>query len=126
VQKALENVYFHDTFSTRIGFEWLAAERRHTTWRLRGGYAYEPSPAPEQRGETNFVDNDKHTFSAGLGVQVRDVSKILLRPFDLDFYFAATWLPEREHSKLSPVDPVGDYVSRGYVLAGGMATKWRF
>jgi long-chain fatty acid transport protein len=125
-QKDLENTYFHDTFNARLGVEFTAAVRPHATWKLRAGYAYEPTPAPEQRGETNFVDNDKHTFSAGLGISVHDVSKILVRPFDLDFYFAGTWLPDREHSKLSPIDPVGDYVSSGYVLAGGMSTKWRF
>lgn len=122
----LPGAHFHDIFVPRLGVEVLAARGRHTEWRVRAGYAYEPSPAPEQRGETNFVDNDKHTFSLGGGVQIRRVTEILPRPFDLDLYLAATVLPDRAHRKLSPVDPIGDYVSDGVVLAGGVCSRWHF
>ena len=122
----LEKAYFHDTFVPRVGVEIAASRSRHAVLLLRGGYAYESSPAPEQRGETNFVDNDKHTVSGGIGVEVLGLGKTLPRPFDIDLYVGASFLPERHHRKLSLLDPVGDYASRGSVLSGGLATRWRF
>jgi long-chain fatty acid transport protein len=122
VQVDLEPAYFHDTFVPRLGVEWQAVDGLF----LRGGYAFEPSPAPEQRGETNFVDNDKHTLSAGIGLTVPGLGVVVPRPFDIDFFLAAGILPERQHRKLSPIDGVGDYASSGTVLSGGLATRWRF
>jgi len=122
----LPEPHFHDILVPRLGVELEVARGPHTTWRLRGGYAWEPSPAPEQQEETNFVDNDKHTFSLGAGLEVARLTEILPRPFDLDAYVALTLMPARAHAKLSPVDPVGDYVSRGHVLAGGFLSRWHF
>ncbi len=63
-QEALD---FSDTFSPRIG-----AEGRVDlgAWRLtpRLGYAFEPSPAPDQVGRHNFLDGDRHVTSVGLGL----------------------------------------------------------
>jgi hypothetical protein len=122
----LEPAYFHDIVSPRLGVEVIAAAAKSATWLVRAGYAYEPSPAPEQRGETNLVDNDKHTLSLGLGLTLPRLGAIVPRPLDIDLYFAGTLLPEREHRKLSLIDPIGDYESKGYVLSGGVATRWRF
>lgn len=122
----IPGAYFHDIVVPRIGVEVYAGHTRHSTWYARGGYAYEPSPAPEQRGESNLIDNDKHTISLGLGAQFRRLTEIVPKPFDVDLYGAATILEDRAHRKLSPIDPVGDYVSRGYVLEIGIATRWRF
>jgi long-chain fatty acid transport protein len=122
----LEKAYYHDIVIPRLGVEVLAYKGPKLSLLARGGYSWEPSPAPEQRGETNFVDNDKHTLSAGLGLEVAGLGSIVPLPFDIDLYVAATLLPERTHRKLSPVDPVGDYASKGSVLGGGIATRWRF
>jgi hypothetical protein len=125
-QPPLPGAYLHDVITPRLGVEWLAARTARTTWHARAGYAYEPSPVPEQRFETNFVDNDKHTVSLGLGVAIARLTDVLPLPFDLDVYTAATFLPERDHRKYSPVDPVGDYVSKGFVLQLGLGTRWHF
>jgi hypothetical protein len=122
----LPEAFFHDVIVPRIGVEYTAGNDRHTLFQVRAGYAYEPSPAPEQIGETNFVDNDKHTFSAGLGLSIARVTEILPRPVDFDLYLAATFLPDREHHKLSPTDAIGDYVSSGFVFAWGLASRWHF
>jgi long-chain fatty acid transport protein len=117
---------FHDVFVPRVGLEWRAARTRHTTWDARAGYAYEPTPVPEQRYESNFVDNDKHTFSVGLGVAIAGVTDVLPLPFDVDLYAATTFLPERAHRKIAVDDPIGDYVSKGTVLQVGLGTRWHF
>lgn len=122
----LPGSFFHDIFVPRLGAEVLVARGAHTTWRARGGYAYEPSPVPEQQGETNFIDNDKHTFTLGAGVEVAKVSSILLEPFFVDVSAGMTVLPAREHRKIRAADPVGDIEARGVVWQLAISTRWQF
>lgn len=117
---------FHDIIIPRIGIEYRIRESASTKLEGRAGYSYEPSPAPEQIGLTNFVDNDKDTGSVGLGLSFRPWPTVLLQPLSLDASFALTRLRSRDHKKLSPVDPVGDYQSNGNVWQFGMTTKVRF
>jgi len=117
---------FHDIVIPRLGVEWTAASGPRRTWELRAGYAYEPSPVPEQVGETNFIDSDKHTVSLGAGLTLRDFSTILRLPASFDAYLAWTQLEPRSTHKLSPVDPVGDYRATGRVVQAGLSTRWRF
>jgi long-chain fatty acid transport protein len=117
---------FHDIVIPRIGVEWRAFERPKINLDARFGYSYEPTPVPEQIGESNFVDNDKHTFSLGLGLEFPRLQPILQQPLMLDAHFGLTYLPERETHKMSPIDPVGDYVSDGYVVQIGLTLRTRF
>ncbi len=81
---------FDDTFVWRAGAE-LELEAGDFTLLPRAGYAYEPTPVPEQRGFHNFLDADRHVASAGLGLRTG--------PFRLDL--AAQWhhLADRTHTK---------------------------
>lgn len=117
---------FHDLFIPRMGAEWRAWQNAAVGVDLRGGYAFEASPAPEQVGESNLVDNDKHTFSTGAGVEVKALGGILSRPLGIDVHLALTYLPGRAHRKLDPLDPVGDYVSGGVVVQLGCMLRSRF
>ncbi len=124
---ALPRPHYHDTIVPRLGVEHLAWTRGDgKTVHVRGGYVYEPSPVPEQFGATNFIDNDRHIFSTGVGLQWPHLGALIPRPFGLDAFVALTVLDGRDHAKLSPVDPVGDYRSDGWVLAAGMTSRWRF
>lgn len=122
----LPEPYYHDIVVPRLGVEHLAWVTSGRALRVRGGYSYEPSPAPEQIGETNFIDNDKHTVTAGAGLQLAHFGEIILRPLDLDAYLGVTLMPGRDHHKLSPVDPIGDYHAGGHVLTAGLTSRWRF
>lgn len=122
----LPDPHFADVLVPRVGFELLAADSFDRDVVVRGGYVYEPSPAPEQIGETNFVDNDKHTLSAGAGVTLRTLGSVFTRPVSFDAYLAATFLEPRSNGKLSPIDPVGDYRSTGRVWQAGVGSRWRF
>jgi long-chain fatty acid transport protein len=117
---------FHDIVIPRIGIEWRAREAPRLSVDVRGGYSYEPTPVPSQVGESNLVDCDKHTFSLGLGLEFGKLDPILSEPLSLDAHFSATYLPTRVTTKLSPVDPVGDYTAGGTVLQIGLMLRTRF
>lgn len=78
---------FHDTVSPRVAAEWTT-ELDRATVQLRGGYAYEPTPAPvaSERlvldysgtpigdGSTapvRYVDSDRHLLAIGFGMEHR-------------------------------------------------------
>ena len=117
---------FHDIVIPRAGIEWRAWEWSKVAIDLRGGYSYEPTPVPEQSGESNFADSDKHTFSVGAGVELRNLTAILPRPLTIDAHFAATYLPPRENLKIDALDPVGDFVADGVIVQIGIMLRSRF
>ena len=117
---------FHDTLVVRTGVELGVMQRRRMSMVVRGGYAFEPTPVPEQSGETNFVDCDKHTIAAGAGLRLWGLTAVLPRPFDIDLHLAATILPERLTRKWSPVDTTGDYRAGGVLWQAGLMTRLEF
>lgn len=116
---------FHDILIPRLGVEGRVWERGKYALDLRGGYGYEPSPAPPQKDEQNLVDNDKHTFSIGVGFTARPLA-VLLDGVSIDAHFALTYLPDRAHDKLSSTDRFGDYVSDGVIPQLGLTLRTRF
>lgn len=107
---------FHDIFIARLGAEGAVFQDAVAQVKLRGGYFYEPSPAPDQPAQTNYVDMDKHAFSLGLGIELTDASGVLPKPASIDVSGMALWLPERSYLKDDPADPIGDYRADGLVL----------
>jgi long-chain fatty acid transport protein len=122
----LPRPHYADIATPRVAADYTLLRAPRHRLDLRGGYAYEPSPVPEQVGSSNFIDNDKHTASLGAGLTLADLTEILPRPLRLDAFFALTYLSPREHHKLSPVDPVGDYRASGKVLQAGISSTWHF
>ncbi len=91
---------FHDTVSARIGAEYRLVSDGAADWALRAGYAFEPSPAPEQSGETNLLDNDRHVVSGGLGLAIKEaLGSRLPHPLRVDAYVQAQVLLSRTHVK---------------------------
>ena len=119
---------FHDIVIPRIGGEYRAYDGRRLAVDMRGGYSYEPTPVPEQIGESSLADSDKHTFSIGIGLTLRRLQPILLlpEPISIDAHFAVTYLPDRDNRKEDPLDPTGDFVAGGTVVQAGlmMRTRW--
>jgi long-chain fatty acid transport protein len=118
--------YFHDIVIPRIGGEWRALQRNRIQLDLRAGYSYEPTPAPEQIFDSSFADCDKHTFSAGLGIDLPRLQPILALPLSIDFHFALTILPPRANHKVDPLDRTGDFVAGGTVPQLGVMLRSRF
>lgn len=120
---------FHDILIPAAGVEWRALAglfRQRLDLDLRAGYRYEPSPVPEQSGDTSLGDADKHTFSLGAGVTLSRLTQILPRPLSLDLFAALTFLPERRFLKSDPRSPVGDFTVGGVVPYFGLQSRWRF
>lgn len=117
---------FSDTLVPRVGLEWLASSTEDRDWLVRAGYIYEPTPVPEQFGETNFIDNDRHTVSLGGGLTLRHIGEVIRLPASFDAYVAVTMLESRTTHKLSAADPIGDYEASGHVVQAGLGSRWRF
>jgi long-chain fatty acid transport protein len=118
--------YFHDIVIPHLGVEARVLERPSLALDVRGGYSYEPTPVPEQIYDSNLADTDKHTFSAGLGLELPRLQPLLALPLDLDFHVALTVLPTRTNRKLDPLDAVGDFLAGGVVPQVGVMLRSRF
>jgi long-chain fatty acid transport protein len=123
---AVPDPNLHDTFVTALGAEGVPLTTAHVDLRVRLGYAYRPTPVPPQGGEMNFVDSDAHIVSAGLGLDLKGLLKIVDRPLSLDAFFQAHLLEPRTFTKNRLWDPVGDYTATGEVYQGGAALTVRF
>jgi len=70
-------IQFHDTVTVSSGVE-IDLPRGVA---LRGGLAFEPSPIPEQTGETNYLGGNALTLALGAGFDFRALAKL---PFAID------------------------------------------
>jgi long-chain fatty acid transport protein len=116
-------ISIHDTFVPHVGVEWRALTR--PTWEgfVRGGYEYDRSPIGAQTGATNYVDRDRHAFSAGLGVRLLAPGKVLPGDVRFDVHGQLSVLPTETTTKTDPSDLVGDYTAGGHIWnVGLMAT----
>ena len=116
---------FADILVPRLGAEYVMPWRKNLI-ALRAGYAYEPSPAPAQTGDSNFIDNNKHIASVGGGLELPGLGTIVPLPVAFDAFVQFTVLESRMHVKTSPVDEIGDFRSSGTVWAAGLTSRWKF
>jgi long-chain fatty acid transport protein len=94
---------------------------------LRLGYWYEASPVPDQGGETNLIDADRHTWTAGLGLGLnRPFGDVLDGSLRLHVHGLFSWLPERTVEKTSAADFVGDYRADGMIVGVGSNVEASF
>ncbi|RLB57646.1 MAG: hypothetical protein DRI90_17760, partial [Deltaproteobacteria bacterium] len=125
---------FKDRFVPRVGVEYVAgsfgsprkvhgAERALVQLPVRLGYAYEPSPVPDQVGISNLIDSDRHTLTVGAGITLNRLIEELPGAIHLDFHGAFTLLPARTVLKDNPADFMGDYSASGSVFGGGGSLK---
>ncbi|MBI2569860.1 MAG: outer membrane protein transport protein [Candidatus Schekmanbacteria bacterium] len=113
---------FDDTIVPRLGLEWSLFEAT----RVRAGYRFEKSPAPEQSGELNLVDNDKHVVALGGSVDLGGDGSFLQGIATIGAFAEYELLTDRTHTKSSADDPVGSYTSGGNVFQWGLDLVLRF
>jgi long-chain fatty acid transport protein len=118
--------FFHDIVIPRVATEWRARDSRRLGIDVRFGYSYEPTPVPEQIFDSNLADSDKHTFSTGIGLELRKLDPILAHPLTLDAHLAVTYLPDRANHKLDPLDKVGDFTAGGAIVSFGLGMRLKF
>jgi len=116
---ALLDPQFEDRVVPRIGVEYEVGATRDLALPIRVGYAFEKSPVPEQTGQSNLVDNDRHVMAFGSGLVWQDPADFI--PGELRFDFVGQWtrLPTRVTLKDNPADYVGDYRAGGDIFAVG-------
>jgi long-chain fatty acid transport protein len=87
----------------------------------RFGYELAVSPVDEQTGFTNYIDRDRHSFSAGFGARIsgRALANIV-RELSLDVHGQLSTLVERTTQKVDPSDFVGDFSAGGSIINVGM------
>lgn len=117
---------FKDILIVRVGGELQLLRTEHVQLLGRAGYVWEPTPAPDQPGVTNYVDMDKHAASLGLGVTFEGVTSIFPGPIGLDLTGQALYLRPRTYLKDDPADPIGDYQARGQVLSASLMSRFLF
>ncbi|MGZ3422088.1 MAG: OmpP1/FadL family transporter [Polyangiales bacterium] len=111
---------FQDRLVPRVGVEWrIPLSKNGHVFSMRGGYFFERSPAPAQTGDTNFVDSDRHAFSAGMGIRLHDLVDEIPGDVRFDTHVQYSFLPDRDHAKTSPTSLVGDYRAGGHIWSVG-------
>lgn len=117
-----EDPKFNPVVAPRVGAEHIM-DFDSVQLGIRGGYAFEPTPAPEQTGRINRFDNHRSVLSLGWGMALEEPFG-----FALDGFFQAQLLHPRTHDKRvadgAPVDGTVD--TGGTILGGGAAATVKF
>jgi long-chain fatty acid transport protein len=92
---------FHDTVELHVAAALGLDLTRAAKAELRAGYAFVPSPVPDQAGPDNLLDNARHRFGVGYGVTLSDP----LPPLGLDAAFTLDELVPRTSRKSADVAP---------------------
>ncbi len=111
---------FVDTINLRAGLEGKLLDGLLL---VRAGYAWRPTPVPDQTSGTNIVDNSAHVVAAGAGV-VFDLPFVAQKPFQLNASYQAQILQPRSTEKASSRDPVGSWESSGVVHNVGLDLRY--
>lgn len=101
-------VGFRDTLTLKAGAEY---KMWGDALAIRVGYAFRPSPVPDQTSGTNIIDADAQTWSGGLAAQLP--VPMLAHPLGVEFAWQTQLLSTRTARKENPSDPVGDWRAKG-------------
>jgi long-chain fatty acid transport protein len=116
----------HDVVVPRLGVEWRAIARPGWEGFVRGGYEYAKSPIGAQTGSTNYVDRDRHSVSAGLGLRLVAPGALLPGDVRFDAHAQLSVLPTSTTAKDDASDPVGDYTAGGHIWNVGLMSTVGF
>jgi long-chain fatty acid transport protein len=120
-------IEMHDRVVPHLGVEWRPLARPAWEATLRGGYELARSPIGAQSGETNYVDRDRHSLSAGAGVRFASpAGSILPGSVRVDLHVQLSVLPTATTTKRDPADLVGDYTAGGHIWNVGASAAVGF
>ncbi len=96
---------FEDAYLPRLGLEKPVLKEKkffgdlHFDMSLRAGYGFWNSPVPEQKGETNFLDTDKHIFALGCELILDNKAGKWQKPTCIQTMFQYHQMVERTYQK---------------------------
>ena len=125
VQTAQPPAGFTNTLEGRVGAEYRFGGPQ-TRYALRGGYAYVPTPVPNQVALTSFADNDRHTLALGFGLTLADYAPLLTRPIDLSIGLQWQHLQKRMTVKDAMQFPGEAFSSAGDIVHLGTSMTVSF
>jgi long-subunit fatty acid transport protein len=121
---SMQNIYV-----PKVGFE-----RKVDVVKVRAGYGYRPSPITDNSGPGNIVDPEKHVFTAGAGVDLKE-AKITEKSISLDLDLQYHYLVS-QHITKSPGNELGisgqskvgspGYDIGGHLIGGGLSVTANF
>lgn len=114
---------YRDTLSPRVGIE-VNPGGLGSILHLRGGYAYTPSPVPEQSGLASPADAATHAIAAGAGCNAGVLWGVEV---SIDAAAQLLLLQNRHFDKGSDTLPFSQYEAGGKVWFGsvGLEATWR-
>lgn len=116
---------FTDEFVYRLGLQRsFVSETWFQNVQLRGGYQYHPSPVPDQTGDTNFADSNRHSLTFGVGSERPIFGSQYL---NLQAFFQWHKLVTRSFTK-APSSNIGapGYQLGGHILVYGLGASLKF
>ena len=123
-----ESAGFKDVTVPRVGVQHkLFANGLVKEYALRAGYFFYPSPVPNQTGNSNFADSDRHAFSGGLGLGVLNPWMEEDSLLHIDLFAQYNKLASRKVVKNRPTDLGGPgYTIGGNIWVYGLQTRLEF
>ena len=117
---------WHDTVVPRAGVERTFEPAANVEMAVRGGFFFEPSPAPAQTKTSNIYENARAAFTLGYGVELGPQSA----RFAIDGFGQAQALIPREHVKEKGVAADNPGAPRaksgGWIGAAGVTVGVKF
>ncbi|MFH1811697.1 MAG: hypothetical protein ABIJ09_23360 [Pseudomonadota bacterium] len=103
---------FVDVFVPRVAVEYAPLD----LLTVRLGYFYQPTHIPNQTSGSNYIDNNTHGLTTGVGVTFADPLQFFENPITIDAAAAVYVLAERRAIKENGNDPVGNWTAGGQIL----------
>lgn len=90
---------------------------------LRAGYGFWKTPVPDQCGDTNFLDNDKHILALGAECRWDNLGQWWTKPVSIQAMTQYHYLVERSYTK----DATGERLTYGgHAYAAGISAEFKF
>ena len=112
-----------DRIVPHVGVEWRAFAQRRGRGSCAAATSTTRAPSARRPGPTNYVDSDRHVFSAGSACGCSHPGAVLPGDVRFDVHGQLSVLPDTTIVKQDPSDPVGNYTAGGHIWNfGGTAT----
>jgi long-chain fatty acid transport protein len=122
----VQPIELHDRVVPHLGVEWRPIASASWQAFVRGGYEFAKSPIGPQTGATNYVDRDRHSVSAGIGIRLAAPASVLAGDVVLDAHAQLAVLPTATTPKNNPADLVGDFTAGGHIWNVGASAGVQF